>query len=157
MRYGWSHQPAHWEAVLEIVRDPGWKKTKLETLFRDGVPRAPGVYAICASPAKHCDQYALATALYNVLYLGRASSLRQRFTQHCRHPNMRLAALIPVFGPSPLEYWYLPMTECSSPEISRTEAALIECLGPVANSVSGSISAVAKDPIPAGQPRESRT
>lgn len=143
MKHGWSLETRHWQAFADLcasVVSSTWQQTKLDGVYRDRVPLSPGVYAICSGPPVPD----LPTGLYNVLYVGKATALRQRFLNHCQHPAPELARAKVAFGPM-LDYWYLT---ASREMVLILESRLIDCVGPAANLRRG-ISAVIGPPEPA--------
>lgn len=133
VRYGWSLDRAEWDLFLSLCAAgllADWKRTRLDSVYRDSVPEAPGIYAICSKAAG--DHFP--PGLYNVLYVGKAATaLRDRFLHHCDTPSPELKRAQTSFGPV-LDYWYL-----TAPKnlVSQLESSLITCLGPSVNQRSG--------------------
>ena len=143
MRHGWTLEKQEWDHLRKIVSATRWSKTHLDQLSRDSVPEKSGVYAICAKLTDF-DQ-SLFKALYEIVYVGKSRSLRRRFLEHCRSPRRGIKEVTQCFGDN-LEYWY---TEVNPDRIDELEARLIECFGPPANRISGTIPAKIGTPQPA--------
>jgi hypothetical protein len=78
--------------------------------------------------------------LYNIIYVGRAeTAIRDRFIAHCSMPNPDLRLAKQSFSNRSLDFWY---AECRVADVAGIEAALIKCLGPSANSISGTSAAI---------------
>ena len=146
MRYGWTFEKQNWDNLLEVVSGTCWSCTKLDTLYQDNVPEAPGVYAICLKLKSMNFNHSPFTDLYEIIYVGRSEdSVRNRFLRHCRHPERGVREAKECFGDS-LEYWY---TEINSDQVCELEAHLIGCFGPPANLREESIPAMTREPRPA--------
>jgi len=145
VRYGWSLATEDWATFQNAnpgVKDPSWHRVNLRLLDRDSVPAGPGIYMLCAHPS---TKYALVPPhLYDAIYVGRATSLRNRFVQHCGVSSPRIEQAKTCFK-SPLHYWYL-----ETPNFSVLESLLILCLGPSANQIEGTIPATIGLGRPAG-------
>lgn len=146
MQRGWSLDPDHWHAAMSKVAGE-WHKCLLRMLDRDSVPLTPGVYMICVRPPLgHSNIFDL---LFNSVYVGKAEKrLRDRFKDHCTTPKPDIRKAKKCFGHQHLQFWFLQL----EPElVSDAESALIRCLGPTANLISGTtptIRAIARNPIP---------
>lgn len=144
MRYGWSLKESDWDQVFQAVRGHTWSRCKLRIPDIDRVPEHPGVYMIC-TPAG-AEQPPVLGNLYNAIYVGRASNrLRDRFKSHCNTPSDDLRRAVRCFGPTPLEFWFL---EVPAANVGGLETALIRCLGPSANRISGSDEPIRVSPRP---------
>lgn len=143
MQHGWTLEKQKWDYLLAVVSGTCWSKTTLDELYCDDVPKCTGVYAICVT-IPNFNQH-LFEVLYNIIYVGRADTgtLHGRFLHHCRRPERGIKQAKECFGNN-FEYWY---TEVNPDRVKELEARLIECFGPPANRISGSI------PVQIGQPR----
>ena len=66
----------------------GWHLTWLDSLFRDSVPDAPGIYMLLADkPAFFRMRTSCPDNVSGILYVGRSSSLRDRFRAACKLPK----------------------------------------------------------------------
>ena len=127
MRKGWSLDPDQWQLCVSLLTGTQWGKCFLESLYRDVVPEASGVYLICARPQKIGRRF---PELYEVVYVGQDGvSLRRRFLEHCNRPKPEIARLRRCYY-MPLDYWF-----CQAPSemLSRLEGVLIDSFGPPAN------------------------
>ena len=144
MRYGWSLKQSDWDRLFDATHGHTWSRCKLRLADTDRVPEQPGVYMICAPAA--ADLPPVLGRLYNAIYVGRARTrLRDRFRAHCSTPSDDLRRAVHCFGPKPLEFWSLVMPEAY---VSGLETALIQCLGPSANRISGSEEPIRVSPKP---------
>ena len=143
MRHGWTLEKQEWDHLRRVVSKTCWSKTQLDQSCRDSVPKKSGVYAICAKLTDF--KQSLFKALYEIIYVGKSRSLNRRFLEHCRRPERGVKQAKQCFGDN-LEYWY---TEVNPDRIDELEARLIECFGPPANRISGTIPAKLGTPRPA--------
>ena len=144
MRYGWSLKQSDWDRVLHAIQGHTWSRCKLRVPDTDRVPEHPGVYVICAQASAELPP--VIGRLYNAIYVGRAQSrLRDRFKAHCNTPSDDLRKAVQCFGPTPLEFWSLVMPPA---HVAGLETALIQCLGPSANRISGSDEPIRVSPQP---------
>ena len=145
MRHGWTLEKQKWDHLLTVVSGTRWSKTQLNQLYRDSVPKGPGVYAICVKLRPPDFNQSLFKALYEIIYVGQSSSLQSRFLVHCCIPKRGIEQAKECFGDN-FEYWY---TEVNPDQIDELEIRLIECFGPPANRISGRIPARIGNPRPA--------
>lgn len=143
MQHGWSLERKRWDTFATLcasAASSSWEKTKLDDVYRDRVPLSPGIYAICTKP----PMPALPSGLYNVVYVGKAVVLRQRFLNHCQRPAPDLARAKETFGPM-LDYWFMT---AEAEKVASLESRLIDCLGPAANLKRGIIAVLgAPEPV----------
>ena len=145
MRHGWTLEKQEWDILPQVIDGTNWSKARLDQLYRDYVPKRPGVYAICVK-IPHFNQGPFKW-LYNVIYVGKADkgNLHDRFLYHCNNPKQELVMARQCFGDN-LEYWF---TEVSPAQVAELEARLIKCFGPPAN--------LREEPIPiSARTREGR-
>ena len=153
MRYGWTLVKSEWTALPEdLVNGNSWRSVQLDLADINSVPEDHGVYVICCSPPgrRRGDTKSpndLFGVLYTAIYVGKAEkqTLRARFGQHCRNPKEELRSSKEVFA-SNLDFWFIRLDVSRIPYV---EAKLIDCFGPPANAIRGSISARILDPLPA--------
>lgn len=145
MQHGWTLEKQKWDQLLTVVSGTRWSKTQLNQLYRDNVPEGPGVYAICVKLRTSNFSPNLFKTLYEIIYVGKSSSLQNRFLGHCRRPERGIEQAKECFGDN-FEYWY---TEIDPNRIDELETHLIECFGPPANRISGRIRARIGNPRPA--------
>ena len=131
MKHGWTLKKQEWDHLRKILSETCWLKTKFGQLYRDSIPKSPGVYAICSKIPGFNQP--LFKDLYNIIYAGRSNSLHRRFLDHCNRPERKLEMARQCFGDS-LEYWY---TVVDTDRIKEFETRLIDCFGPSANSIRG--------------------
>ena len=127
MKHGWTLKKQDWDHLRKILSETCWSKTKFDQLYRDSIPKSPGVYAICSRIPDFNQP--LFKDLYNIIYTGKSKSLYRRFLEHCHQPKREIKMARQCFGDS-LEYWY---TVEDPNRIDELEACLIECFGPPAN------------------------
>ena len=150
MQHGWSVDRATWDRLPAwLVTTDQWRSVGFSILDANSVPTAPGVYALCSSPpgrnvAGGVSPYDLFSILYTALYIGRTNNLRVRFQQHCQNPSPDVGRTRQTFGDS-LEFWFCRI---SGGELATIEAYLIDCLGPSANQIRGTIAATIQRPLP---------
>ena len=144
MQHGWTLDKQKWEHLLTVISGTRWSKAQLNRLHRDSIPASSGVYAICVKlESSDFNQCLLFKALYEIIYVGRSTSLHRRFLDHCSNPERGMKLAKECFGDD-FEYWY---TEVNPDRINELEARLIECFGPPANRIRGHI------PVQIGQLR----
>ena len=151
MQYGWSLDLATWDLLPErLIASDQWQSVRFSMSDANSIPLVPGVYALCSSPpglrrSNTTSPHNLFSILYTALYVGRSENLRDRFQQHCQSPSTDVRRIRETFGSS-VDFWYCRLPEL---EISKTEACLIDCFGPPANRIRGTISARIQRPLPA--------
>lgn len=142
MRYGWILKKKEWKYLVNTVLGTKWKRTNLNKAYRDGVPETSGVYVICTT-IKNISINPF-QKMYNAIYVGKEGvSLRRRFLEHCRPSNPEIMEAMKCFN-NDLDYWFAIV---SPDKIDVIESCLIECLGPSANRMSGSMKGRLKEPI----------
>ncbi len=145
MDYGWSINLERWRAFGALAKDlpAEWRRVKLRPLDRDSVPQKSGIYVVCAKAAvSHLGHF---DSLYNALYVGQATSLRQRFMGHCQAPSERMKRAMLCFSAG-LDFWFI---EAEAQLLNDLERTLIACLGPPVNIQVGVIKGVVMPPRPA--------
>ena len=150
MRYGWSLDRNIWAKLpLEFIADSEWRSVGLSSSDANSVSTNPGVYAICASPLSRnrstkVSPNDLFGHLFNTLYIGQAINLRERFNDHSGPNATREVKEARMTYQGSLEFWF-----CRLPvqEIGAMEIALIDCFGPTANLVRGSIRGKLRSPL----------
>ena len=152
MRYGWSLAKSEWgELPTELVNAAVWQFVQLNILEIDAVPQHAGLYVVCSlAPGRrriatpHPND--LFSWLYAALYVGVSDNLQQRFRRHCNRPDEPMTRCMECFGES-LDFWFVSL---DASVIRNAEARLIDCLGPSANRIRGSLKGKALEPIAAG-------
>jgi hypothetical protein len=140
---GWTLEEETWRQLKEKVGVCNWSRAILEDDYVLQVPTRGGVYIICAS-AKDILPGSVMDRLYNAIYAGQATNLRQRFGQHLRgYRKVQKAKLI--F--QRLHFWY---TEFQNEKLDDVEQALLDTFGPPAND-KNVIKAKVGEPISAGK------
>lgn len=136
MTYGWTLHKDSWKRLFAAIGKRPWKKVPFSHLERTEVPESYGVYVFCAKPCpkEHPGTKHLLWALFNAVYVGQATNLRQRFDAHWRNPMAPMEAVRECFS-STLEFWFTKLS--SADELCKVESVLIECLGPAANRQQG--------------------
>ena len=146
MQHGWTLNKQKWDYLLPVVSGTHWSKTQLNQLNRDSIPETSGVYAICVKLDIRDFNQCLFRVLYEIIYVGKSAvSLHNRFLKHCRRPERGIKQAKECFGDN-FEYWY---TEVNPDRVAELEARLIECFGPPANRIRGSIPGQIGQPRPA--------
>ena len=136
MTYGWTLHKDSWKRLFAAIGKRPWKKVPFSKLERVEVPESNGVYVFCAKPgpAECAGPKHLLMTLFNAVYVGQATNLRQRFDDHWSRPMPPMEAVRACFS-NTLEFWYTTLG--SSEELCKVESVLIECLGPAANRQKG--------------------
>ena len=151
MQYGWSLDQATWNLLpARLMASDRWLSVRFSMADANSVPLVPGVYALCSSPpgrrrSNSSSPHNLFSILYTALYIGRTESLRNRFQQHCQHPSTEVRRIRETFG-NGVDFWYCRLLD---QEVFMAEACLIDCFGPPANRIRGTISARIQRPLPA--------
>lgn len=123
---GWSLNTTVWQEGWTRLGSLTWRQQPLNLDVKNRVPAKSGVYAICAHAAITPVAAGLLTRLYNAIYVGKATNLRNRFDNHCRgYGDVRPARL--VFRK--LDFWYAETDELA------LEQLLLDTLGPPANRI----------------------
>ena len=134
---GWSLQHEDWKQIRTALDGADWCLTWLDSLFRDSVPDAPGIYMLLADKSTISEIYRLPSIVSGILYVGRSSSLRDRFRQHAnpRSRNPRIHHCSMIFDKLRFVYTRVPTTTGLSIDnwISEAEHALVKALDPPAN------------------------
>ena len=150
MQHGWSVNSATWNRVPAwLMTNSRWRSVAFSMADANSVPIVPGIYALCSSPpgqkrTSGTSTHELFSLLYTALYIGRTNNLRVRFQRHCQYPSPEVLRTRQTFGDS-IEFWFCRL---SIDELSTIEAYLIDCFGPPANQIRGSISATIQRPLP---------
>ena len=143
MRYGWSLNPKQWQDLREAVSDCDWRRTYLEADYATQVPTISGVYLICASTGRIPIRGGVMEKLYNTVYAGQASNLRQRFRQHVQGYGKVVTAKNAFRR---LDFWY---TSVASADLRDIEQLMLDSFGPTANVKN--VTARLGEPVPAGR------
>ena len=152
MKYGWQLDSILWKRIPdELKHSNEWVMIELSQIGADRIPKLPGIYMFCASPVgvKRTDdsERILFGKLYTPIYIGQTNNLRRRFIQHISGPSAKLRIAISCYENS-MKFWFHKRDE---DQIRLEEAWLINCFGPSANEVSGSIRAKLGKPKPIGR------
>ena len=143
MQQGWTLDRDKWKSLICAVGHTEWHPTQLDAIYRDVVPSESGVYLVCVTvPSLQQPPF---SRLYNVIYAGQATDLKQRFLQHCRDPKKELRDAERCFGSCP-DYWF---TLVPFHGLDEAEGLVIACLGPPANLVGRVIRGRLGTPEPA--------
>ncbi len=110
---------------------------------RHAVPNEAGVYMVCAASPVSISLEA-ERGFYAPLYVGRASSLNDRFLAHCKKPTYYMSRA-QVCYTSGLDFWFCLVAKH---EIAHFESTLINCFGPSVNRIAG-ITATIGPPVDA--------
>ena len=136
IRYGWPLYSLDWEALPpEVQGDAQWQSSPLGYASRRSIPPTTGVYMMCVRPPAFRTMAAPFDDLFQVIYVGRARNLRNRYAQHLNTPSPKVRAARVAYSDS-LRFWFLHIP---AERISYVESALISCLGPSANDQPGDI------------------
>ncbi len=152
MRYGWSLEKTAWAILADdLLYGDIWQYVQLDMTNVDAIPRDAGVYLVCtlvpgrrrSSKVSPNDLFGY---LYTSVYVGVSTNLQERFKSHCRRPDELMEKSKECFGDG-LDYWF---TKLKPSIIEDIEVHLIDCLGPPANKIRGSLRGKTLAPIPAG-------
>lgn len=133
MRHGWNPDQRKWKDLLGEITDLQWKHVPLKKTSFGAVPPTVGVYIMMISIAKIAGLPQDLTPWNKVvgpMYIGLATNLQQRFSQHANKTQKNTKELITNFAP--IDFWW---TECGLDRYQSLEAMLIELFGPPFNSV----------------------
>jgi hypothetical protein len=148
MTYGWTLNRECWSRFFLAIGSRTWCTVPFSILEKNAVPESYGVYVFCAKPCttgKATERHLL-NYLFNAVYVGQATNLRQRFVDHCNKPMEPMIAVRDCFAPR-LEFWFTKLD--SLKELCEVESVTIECLGPAANRQRGPVF---KGKLCAGRP-----
>jgi hypothetical protein len=141
---GWTLNAGTWQRARQQLASASWRKQPLDLTVKRRIPAAGGVYAICAHAVAGPHAAGVLAALYNAVYVGQATNLRNRFDNHCRgYGDVRPARVI--FRS--LDFWFSETTE-----LDEAEQLLMDALGPPANR-SNVIGARINPPVSARKRR----
>jgi len=137
VRRGWTLDTKDWGRLwTELGPDSKWRYVVMSDVNSEGVPRSPGVYALCSHPpgASLGDPRNIFAKLYGAVYVGRTDDLRSRFLQHCHSREELIVAARACY--SQLHFWFTRLDGAATKSI---ESLMISCLGPPANKHAGAI------------------
>jgi hypothetical protein len=151
MRYGLNLDPESWKLLAHLVADLTWTSVPFDKLHASVVPKAAGVYLICASPP--VVKSSPFNQLLNVLYTGLStSSIQSRFLYHCKTPDEGVLRAKRCYGYiSAHMSFYFSVTTAAT--VADIECRIIDCFGPPCNRQSGIspvITAILGEGKPAG-------
>lgn len=145
-RKGLSISEHDWRQLTAALSGTEWHSIWLDRLFRASVPQFPGVYMLHTFPQTMSDIFSLPSEVSGVLYVGRSSNLRTRFTRHSsvHHTNERIRQFSSIFGRLRFSYAHPPTTSVLTADdwMKDAEHTLISVLDPPANRVVPAASAV---------------
>ena len=148
MNKGWSINHLDWKALTQALpMESIWTSVLLTPNDQSMVPERPGVYAICVRPpnATESDQRTMFQSLASPLYVGRSeSSIKARFLVHCKSNDPKLRMAKRCYHE--LRFWFVEMSPST---VKDVEAWLINCFGPPANKISGTITGTIMPPVEA--------
>ncbi len=126
-RRNWSKDQNEWSALRELAGGWRWRTVNFSSNHVDKVPAVPGIYLICAEASGSRLDWTLERELRTVLYAGKSGNLRQRFLQHTKGKNKRLAPYVDIFYPS-VQFQFAEVSD----SVLRTEveSALHQAFGP---------------------------
>mgnify|MGYP001220607088 CR=1 FL=1 len=136
---GWTIEKTTWNNVPDELVDSSWRVFPLASAYKDSIPNKPGIYAICSKPPisnpslksnRRNSKTDLFGRLYNAVYTGSTTNLRDRFTTHSgNNPQENISEARKCYA-GYLEFWYHP---CPTGSLRDWEGHLQSCLGPKAN------------------------
>ncbi len=149
---GWTSNSNHWKSLPPELMNSTWKVRPLAQSYSTSIPDTSGVYVICTRPPhltanrQSPRKTNLFHRLYNAVYTGSSSRLRNRFLDHSgNHPQAEIKNARDCYAGT-LEFWY---HLCSQENLRDWEGHLQLCLGPSANiatviprQITGRISGV---------------
>lgn len=136
MNYGWTLDKEHWKQLFSAIGKRNWRKVPFSIFEKTEVPERYGVYVFCAKPCLggKAEPKHLLRNLFNAVYIGQATNLRQRFESHWKQPMEPMTAVRECFSHT-LEFWFTTLQTFE--ELCNVERVLIDCLGPAANRQRG--------------------
>lgn len=151
MRYGWSLVKCEWNRLpSDLLNERIWQSVQLTIVDLNAVPEHAGVYLICTlvpgrRRSNRISPNDLFGIMYTAIYVGISDNIRERFKRHCNNPDERMSQSRECFGDS-LDFWF---TRLESNQLGAIETYLIDCLGPPANKIRGSLKGALLEPISA--------
>ena len=137
IRYGWPLHPLEWEELpVEIRGSARWQSRTLGHAARNSIPPAAGVYLMCVRPPNGPDLAEPFRGLIEIIYVGKTKDLRRRYDEHLNVPSPKVRAARNTYSNS-LRFWFSIVPEG---RIDLVETLLIECFGPPANDLPGSVN-----------------
>ena len=127
---GWSIDPEHWVKATELLGNFAPKRIPHTKTMRNIVPQQPGVYIICSGPVQPHSE--LFDGTFNVLYVGKATNLQDRFWKHLS-PGTGVEKIRRCFGYK-LEFRYV--FEPDPDRRDLIEKAIFDAMGPPGNEIS---------------------
>lgn len=128
---GWAIDPQPWLSVLDATKECTWRRVNLDADNRRLVPEEAGVYVMCVSTKDLHFAGKLFDALTAAIYVGQASNLRARFSQHVRGDRPGLKQAIQTFRR--ISFYFTTLDRGS---LSHVEQSLIDALGPSVNAIN---------------------
>ena len=146
MRYGWVDVREEWDRLEAICPDLKWRKVLLSSNHKSSVTDKAGIYIIAAPPPGEAKRLA-GGKLYNAVYIGQATNIATRFSDHCVRPSPAVARIKRCWK-GRLDFWFSIVDE---ERLDEVEALMIDCFGPTANLQSGAKAIKGKvgAPVPA--------
>lgn len=125
---GWSLDPNAWNELANLLSQRQSGCVKFIAAFTNNIPQSPGVYIFCLSPLPESKGFI--AQLYNSVYVGQATNLRQRFKNHL-DGKTSVEPILRSF--TNLDYWHI---SCDKDELDWLEKRLYDVLNPMSNKVS---------------------
>ncbi len=125
---GWAIQKEVWQKMPREFQDIRWKLTKVTENSSTQIPDSPGIYMFCVT-----QEYS-GLRLQNPIYIGKATSIKQRFKSHLKK-NEKIRELKRCFR-NKLDFCFLVLPNNTSDETLRIlEQNMIDCYGPQFNEI----------------------
>ena len=136
IRFGWPLYRTDWELIpAEVLRSNQWQSSALSHGLRLSIPQQSGVYMMCVRPPNISVVTEPFAGLLEIIYVGKSSNLRNRYSKHLNVPSPKVRAARNTYADS-IRFWYLRM---EAERISAVESLLISCFGPPANDIPGEV------------------
>ena len=129
IRYGWPIHRLEWELLPQEVYASGWQSRPLGHASRRSVPPVTGVYIMSVRPPQAFSMHEPFCDLLEVIYVGRSTNLRNRYSDHLNTPSPKVRIARDTYSDS-LRFWFLSLPK---DRIAIVESLLIDCFGPSAN------------------------
>lgn len=148
IRYGWTLYETDWQLIPpEVLRSDQWQSRALSHSLKPSIPKQAGVYMMCVRPPNVSELAEPFVGLLDIIYVGKSSNLRNRYSKHLDVPSPKVRAARNSYSDS-LRFWFLRL---AAEDISAVESFLISCFGPPANDIPGEVQRLEAGPIRTAQ------
>jgi len=133
VKYGWSVQLYEWTHAFKYLKSASWHRIAFRQEHKAIIPNQTGVYVICQQgskiPLAPDDKFW--QSMYSPLYIGRATDLQRRFTEHV---TLKTDASEIFKKFSNLDFWW---SQFEKDEFKQVESIMIKLFGPPGNQLDG--------------------